>query len=118
MLGISAGKEEGWHLPASSSMQTYNSLGSVPRLDDGVYWMPPIPNAEAVDSLKQPNMLFQMTVSAKHEIKSQGLHDAAQRLVSPDPELIFVVPADIYPRRDLVLASLLHAYKGILQSST
>lgn len=98
MLGIGAGVEEQWTLPASSNMQTYDSLKSVPCQDDGVYWVPLAPNEKAIDSLRQPSMLFQMTVAAGHEINATGLHNAAKRLVLPDPELIFVVPADVYPR--------------------
>jgi len=60
--------------------------------------MPPVSNEKAIDSLRQPSMLFQMTVADTHSINATGLSQAAQQLHSPDPELIFVVPPDIHPR--------------------
>lgn len=102
---IAAGQEEDWELPASSSMQTYNTLSDVPCQDDGVYWMPSSSNESAVDSLRQPSTLFQMSVAATHSINATGLSKAAQQLLSSDPELIYVVPPDMFQRCDLVLSS-------------
>lgn len=85
-------------MPASCGMQTYDTLEDVPKEDDGVYWTQSHSNAAAIGSLRQPNMLFQMMVANTDTINKQGLYDAAQRLVSPDPELIFVVPEDVYQR--------------------
>ena len=100
---IGAGEEQDWELPASNSTQTFHNLSDVSRQDDGLYWMPQIPNETAIDSLRQPSMLFKMTIAETHSINATGICEAAEQLLSPDPELIYVVPPDIYSRCDLDL---------------
>jgi len=98
-----AGEEQDWELPASNSTQTFHNLSDVSRQDDGLYWMPQHSNETAIDSLRQPSMLFKMTVAETHSINASGICRAAEQLLSSDPELIYVVPPDIYSRYDLEL---------------
>jgi len=65
--------------------------------------MPQNSNETAIDSLRQPSMLFKMTVAETHSINAIGICRAAEQLLSSDPELIYVVPPDIYSRCDLEL---------------
>ena len=65
---------------------------------DEHYCRPAIPNFPAVDALKLPGNLFQMTVSATHSIKHTALKRVLEQLPDvPRYDLYFVVPEDVYP---------------------
>lgn len=54
-------------------------------------------NFPAVDAAKPPRQLFQMTVSAQHDVSHTGLTDVLAQLPDePQYDLYFVVPGDIY----------------------
>lgn len=49
-----------------------SSTCEVPCCDDGdVYWVVPFSITKAMDSLKQPNVLFQMSVADSHSLKAE-----------------------------------------------
>lgn len=48
--------------------------------DDTIYWVAPDSIAKAIDSLKQPNVLFQMTQADSHSTNAKGLSVAIDRL--------------------------------------
>lgn len=67
----------------------------------GTYCIPSRSDQAAIDSIQQPNYLFQMTVADKHGINATGLSNALKQLrkdPKTDAELFFAVPPDQYPR--------------------
>jgi hypothetical protein len=70
----------------------FDSLGQVTTAEAGTYCRPRSRRFPAVDSLKQPNMIFQITVAQKHPINRSGLEQAVGCLRSQTVDLFFVVP--------------------------
>lgn len=67
----------------------------------GTYCIPSRSDQAAIDSIQQPNYLFQMTVADEHGINATGLSNALKQLrkdPKTDAELFFAVPPDQYPR--------------------
>jgi hypothetical protein len=85
-------------LPRSTGVhpvQRPEDLALCPSADD--YCQPVIRNFPAVDGVKLPGFLFQMTVSTTHNIKHAALKTVLAQLPdAPQYDLYFVVPEDIY----------------------
>ena len=60
----------------------------------GGYWRPPALNFPVIDALMLPNILFQMTVSEKHDVDESKLKIILGALSLDSAELLFVVPPD------------------------
>jgi hypothetical protein len=71
---------------------------TVSESGEGVYLRPASKSFAAVDAIKQPDILLQMTVAHDHPINAKGLCDAVQALKSDKVKLMFVVPDDQFER--------------------
>ena len=79
---------------AVTATHHFTKLQDVKEMDAGVYCIPFSPNFAAIDALKQPNMLFQMTVH------TAGLRRAISALRGTPGQLVrfyFVVPSAVGP---------------------
>jgi hypothetical protein len=70
----------------------FDNLEQVGAVEAGIYCRPKSRRFPAIDSLKQPNMVFQITVAQKHNINREGLEQAVGCLRSETVNLFFVVP--------------------------
>lgn len=89
------------NLARRTSLHSYNDLKEVAKHEAGAYCIPSNSDQAAIDNIKQPNFLFQMTVADHHDINAKGLSDAIEQLQKDpdtDAELIFVVPPDKFSR--------------------
>ena len=81
---------------------------------DGEYLQPNTKIFPSVDSLMKPNMLFQITVSARHGVHHDGLLSALEKLGNPEnPHLYFVVPKQLFD--DLTFQSYTKKDKRVLE---
>ncbi|GIL63338.1 hypothetical protein Vafri_17298 [Volvox africanus] len=79
-----------------SGIHTFYKLQEIKEQGDNIYCVPSNHNFPAVDSIMQPQFLFQMTTTQKEEVKVDTLNAAAHQLRSKKPRLYFVVPARIF----------------------
>jgi hypothetical protein len=89
------------NLDPFTSSYTFHDLTEVADQEVGTYCIPSRSDQAAIDSIQQPNYLFQMTVADEHGINATGLSNALKQLrkdPKTDAELFFVVPPDQYPR--------------------
>ena len=70
----------------------------VKNLPHTVYSRPRIKNLPAVDSVMQPNKLYQITVSSSHTVNCKGLLEALSGMQDHirQVRLFFVVPTDMF----------------------
>ena len=97
--GPDSGTEDTLHLASCTGVHPIREpadLASCPS--DAHYCKPTIPNFPAVDALKLPGIMFQMTVSTTHSVKHTALKRVVEQLDDlPRYDLYFVVPEDIFP---------------------
>lgn len=89
------------NLDPCTSSYTFHDLTEVADQEAGTYCIPSRSDQAAIDSIQQPNYVFQMTVADEHGINATGLSNALKQLrkdPKTDAELFFVVPPDQYPR--------------------
>ncbi len=82
------------------SARHFTKLKDVKEVDTGLYCIPFSPSFAALDALKQPDMLFQMTVHQKRGVHTAGLLRALNALRrTPGQPLRFrlVVPSAVGP---------------------
>ena len=82
----------------SSDRHIFDSWPEVSNLSHTIYSRPRIKNLPAVDSVMQPNKLFQITVSSSHPVNCKGLREALSGMQDDERHvsLFFVVPSDIF----------------------
>lgn len=96
-----AGTETTLQVDPCDYMCIYQDLKDVASEGPWTYCMRSRSDQEAIDSIQQPNRLFQMTVDDHHSINAAGLSNALEQLrkdSKTDAELFFAVPPDQYPR--------------------
>lgn len=77
--------------------QSWSDIVEAKDYKDGTYGKPLSRNEKAIDSLLQPDSLFQITVSEKHGVLLASVQQAAAVLRSSQSRrLYFVVPSDKY----------------------
>eukprot|EP00243_Klebsormidium_subtile_P007518 TRINITY_DN334_c0_g2_i7.p1 TRINITY_DN334_c0_g2~~TRINITY_DN334_c0_g2_i7.p1 ORF type:complete len:819 (-),score=169.67 TRINITY_DN334_c0_g2_i7:435-2891(-) len=94
------------HLPCSSSGQAlapliFDNWKDIQGKPHGRYLRPRSKTNESVDSGMQPNILFQITVSKRHDLKPGGMKRALEFLEQNGPgavELYFALPSDAFMR--------------------
>lgn len=74
-------------------IQTYRELGEVGNVTSTTYLRPRDLQQAAVDSLRQPSTLFQITSAETHALNIRGLKEVLDVLRDPaNARLFFVVP--------------------------
>ena len=82
-------------LPASEQAVSLDSPQAITALQPEWYGLPNKSNFATIDSAKKPNLLFQMTVSSRHDVNIDGLITVVRALQARVPcRLYFVVPPD------------------------
>ena len=72
----------------------WTNISEAAQFKDGVYGRPISRREGAIDSLQQPEHLFQMTVSRRHGVLLQSARQAVRVLRGKEKRLYFVVPSD------------------------
>ena len=82
--------------PSQQTTAALKNATDIARLAAGQYGQPSTSSFPTVDGILRPNLLFQMTVSASHDVNIDGLIAAVNALQlradDPPPRLYFVVP--------------------------
>lgn len=89
--------------PGPSTTHVFDDWKEVESLADGRYFRPRSKSNGSVDSRMQPNTLFQITVSAEHDLKCLPLQKAFDSMKSKHQSgtvnvKFFVNPPDTFPR--------------------
>ena len=86
---------EDLHLSPSKDKIVFDDWSAVSKAEEGTYCRPRVSNNPAIDSVRQPAQLYQITVAAKHGINCAGLKRAVENMKhSSGVVLYFVVPPD------------------------
>ena len=86
---------ESLHLSPSKDRIVFDDWSAVRKADESTYCRPRASNKAAIDSVRQPAQLYQMTVAAEHGINCAGLKQAVESMRhSSGVALYFVVPPD------------------------
>jgi hypothetical protein len=97
MRRLDGSAEEVLQLEGCSGLRLLNRAEDLTGLPSGLYCQPTAGNFPAVDAVRLPNTLFQMTVSLSHPVKQAALAAVLQQLPEASSyELFFVVPEDIF----------------------
>lgn len=76
----------------------YDDLSEVRAFNATVYLRPSGQQQAAIDSIRQPSSLYQITTSTTHDVKLEGLRKAMDVMTDRrGVTLYFVVPEDSYP---------------------
>jgi hypothetical protein len=76
----------------------YDDLSEVRAFKATVYLRPSAQQQAAIDSIRQPSSLYQITTSTTHDVKLEGLRKAMDVMRGRrGVTLYFVVPEDEYP---------------------
>ncbi|GIL67905.1 hypothetical protein Vafri_21124 [Volvox africanus] len=78
-----------------AGVHKFYKLEEVRQQVNEIYCVPPSHNFPAVDSIMQPEFLFQITTTQKSKVPLDGLL-AASRQLHGTPKLCFVVPSQIF----------------------
>ncbi|GAQ93517.1 hypothetical protein KFL_016040010 [Klebsormidium nitens] len=84
--------------PAAAPL-VFDKWDDIQGKQDGQYLRPRSKTNESVDSATQPNVLFQITVSKRHDLKGAGMKKAIEFLRQNGPgavELYFALPSDAF----------------------
>ena len=97
--GPDSGTEDVLHLACCTGVHPIREPADLALCpSDAHYCKPTNSNFPAVDALKLPDMMFQMTVSTTHSVKHTALTRVLEQLDDlPRYNLYFVVPEDIFP---------------------
>jgi hypothetical protein len=92
------GSIEQVELQPCTSRLVFEDLREVGGAADQVYCKPRAANFPAIDSVRQPGSLFQITVAKKHGVNGDGLERATVCMRAPrqDIHLYFVVPPPFF----------------------
>ena len=95
--GAAAAEEEELRLEACTELRVLKRAEDLTAVPSGVYCQPTTGNFPAVDAVRLPNQLFQMTVSLSHDVKQAALSAVLQQLPEARSyQLFFVVPEDVF----------------------
>jgi hypothetical protein len=84
-------------LPPSATPYVFDSWREVKGRPDGEYFRPRSKTNEAVDAGMQPDVLFQITVSKRHDLKCAGLKKAVDSMKQSEAvKVFFTVPPDAF----------------------
>jgi hypothetical protein len=85
--------------PPGAAPFIFDSWQDIQGKQNGQYLRPRSRTNESVDSAVQPNVLFQITVSKRHDLKGAGVKKAIEFLQQNGPgavELYFTLPSDSF----------------------
>lgn len=82
-----------------ATSRCWKTIDEAQHWADHTYGMPQASHHKAIDSLLQPDSMFQMTVSERHDVLRTGVKDAADVLTTKgEKRLYFVVPGNVYDK--------------------
>ncbi|BDA43003.1 hypothetical protein COCOBI_04-0110 [Coccomyxa sp. Obi] len=98
VLDLSTGDRCWMSFPRCSEVRVLYDGVKLDSVDDSIYWKLHSQKFLSIDSLKQPNLLFQMTWKEQHPIDVDGAENALEAIAGEEAKLYFLVPAHSFDR--------------------